>query len=242
MRWNLLKEKQKIIRIIEYVISAQIQIKVRIEGDRLKYLSRIIDIIPASNPQKPTARDDEGLALVLEKLTPDRGNDRIQQFPEAAFEFLMKEYLCRCHARYVGIGTIYPYYGLMMNLPNFIELEEKREADRISFDIPKSASAILRVADKRNDSEQLHEMGVINCSGQGLGLLVKEEDFDLLQIFNPGDRLSGIRLLSGMSVTELDGTVRHKTEIEDGEYRGNYILGLESDAAIDCCNLSALSS
>jgi len=242
MRWNLLKERQKIIRIIEYLISGQIQIKIRIEGDRLKYLSRIIEILPTPHQGNTLGADDESLALVVEKLAPDRGNNRIQQFPEAALEFLMKEYLCRCHAKYVCISSIYPHYGLIIDLPAFIELEEKREVDRITFDLPKSASAIFRVANDGNDSEQLHEMGIINCSGQGLGLLVKEEDFDLLQILKPGDRISGIRLLSGSSVTRLDSTVRHKTEIEDGEYRGDYILGLESDVAVDCDHPGAPSS
>ena len=72
MRWHLLKDKQKVIKIIEYLISREIEIRVRVEGERRKYESRFLDIVHAHH----TGSGEEGPVLVMEKLHPERGNHR----------------------------------------------------------------------------------------------------------------------------------------------------------------------
>ena len=74
---------------------------------------------------------------------------------------------------------------------------------------------------------------VINYSRQGLGLLVTKADFDLLRILKRGDRINNISLYTEWAVVNVNASVSHITKIKHGLYRGNCILGVESDEIID---------
>ena len=73
----------------------------------------------------------------------------------------------------------------------------------------------------------------MNHSSYGLGLLITEKDFNLLQILDPGDKIQEITLFAASILTKADAVVRHKTKIEDGKYKDDYILGLESTITME---------
>lgn len=231
MRWHKLKNKGKIIPIIEYLISQEREIKVRIEGEETKYFSRILKIMQGFDREDISIPLDKTPELIMEKLAPEEGNTLIQRFPVVDLEFSINNFLCRCPIHYVGISIFYPYYGLMVSFPTFVELQEKRAEERITISFPEYIYALVKV-DKDNQKDQLYELNILNCSSHGLGLLITEKDFDLLHIINPGDRISEIILFAESALMHLDGTVRHKTRIKDGEYTGNYLLGIESNTEI----------
>lgn len=120
----------------------------------------------------------------------------------------------------------------MMNLPDFVKLEEKRKNERIRPKFPEFISAIFKLA-KKGEKDQLYDLNVIDYSSHGLGLLITEKDFDLVQILSLEDKIHEITLFAAEALTTLDGTVRHITRIEEGKYESNYILGLRSNIQIE---------
>jgi hypothetical protein len=234
MSRQLLQSEEKITNIINYLISRQAEITVRIEGKETEYSSRFIEILPRSNGGGVSVSHNERPELVMEKLVPAEGNSLIQQFPEANVEFLICGHLCRCPTKYVSISTTFPHYGLIMSAPVFMELEEKRKEQRVTLESPEFISAMFKL-NKASETTQSYELNIFNYAGNGLGLLLTEKDFDLLERLNPGDKLPEITLYAESALTVLDGIVRHKTKIEDGTYQGSYIIGLESNTKIDFC-------
>jgi len=231
MSWHLLQNKEKITRVIKYLIHKQIEIKVRIEGEETRYSSRFVEMVPGSNRGDVSVSSDENLELVMDKLAPKRGNSLIQQFREVGVEVLTNKYLCRCHTKYICDNDTYPYYGLMMSFPEFLELEEKRKEERITLEFPEVVSAVFKLV-RGPEKDQSYELNILNYSDQGLDLLVTEKDFNLLQMISPGDRIPEITIFAKPGLMHMDGIVRHKTRIEDGRYKGNYVLGLESNTEI----------
>ncbi len=77
------------------------------------------------------------------------------------------------------------------------------------------------------EKDKTYVLNVYDRSKHGFGLLVTEKDFDLLKILNPGDRLRNITLYSESIMIKMDGIVRHKTKIEEGKYKGCYLLGIQ---------------
>lgn len=79
---------------------------------------------------------------------------------------------------------------------------------------------------------QSYELNILNYSDHGVGLLITEKDLNLLQMLSPGDRIPEIAIFAEPGLIHMDGTVRDKRRIEDGGFKGNYILGLESNTII----------
>lgn len=231
MSWHLLHDKEKITGIIRYLINEQIEIKVRIEGEETQYFSRFIEVVPGSDQGDVPASSDEMVELVMDKLVPERGNTLIQQFPEVGVEVLTDGHLCRCHTEYICTNNTYPYYGLMMSFPEFLELEERRRGERIMLESPEVVSAVFKLV-KGHKRDQSYELNILNYSDHGLGLLVGEKDLRLLQVLKPGDTIPQITIFAELGLIHMDGTVRHKTRIEDGRFKGAYVLGLESNTVI----------
>ena len=114
-------------------------------------------------------------------------------------------------------------------------MEEKRNEDRITLESPELLSAVLRLATE-TEKAKLCELSVLNYSSRGLGLLIAEKDFHLLQVLKPGDKIPVITLFSASTLTTLNGVVKHRTKIRTGTYKGSYILGLEMNAAVEECS------
>ena len=115
-----------------------------------------------------------------------------------------------------------------------MQFNEKRREDRITYEFPESAYVELKVK-KEPKTYKMYGLKVNDCSRHGLGMLITQEDFDLLQLLKGGDELQNMAFFSPWTVLEIDGTVRHKTKIEEGEYKGCYIMGIQSQDIIEPC-------
>jgi hypothetical protein len=119
-----------------------------------------------------------------------------------------------------------------MNIPEDIEIKEKRREERLVYQIPEVVSAEVRLGNGTKDGK-VYNLNVSDCSRYGLGLLIAEKDTELLQMINRGDTLNDITCFTKSAVMKVNGTVMHKTRIEEGRYKGCYIIGIESAEIIE---------
>ena len=113
--------------------------------------------------------------------------------------------------------------------------QEKRTEQRAVYAAKESAFVELKIVG-RPESGRMYDLKVNDCSKNGLGMLVTQKQFDLLNILDEGDTLKDISFFAPWKVFKVDGTVRHKTRIEQGAYKGCYILGIKSHNPIDYCS------
>ncbi|RPI78892.1 MAG: hypothetical protein EHM45_04920 [Desulfobacteraceae bacterium] len=90
--------------------------------------------------------------------------------------------------------------------------------------------AIFKLADSPDNQD--YELPVVNYSPHGLGLLISENEYSLAPRLCSGYEIKGIRLYAESALTLVDGIVRHVTRIEEGEYSGHFLLGIESATAL----------
>ena len=222
MDWYILDDRGKIMTIFNHLVSNGAEIEVRMDGENTIFSSRLIGIkydgVSSGIGEKPR--------LIIEKLTPDEGNVLIQSVSRIFLEFLLRENPCLCSVEYVGIGNVYPDFGLILGFPKSIEIQERRREERFTYEIPELVSAEVRLGNGTKKAN-VYDLNVINYSRHGLGLLVTRKDFDLLHGLNRGDTLSDITFFCKSDLLKVSGTVRHKTRIKDGDYRGCYIIGIE---------------
>jgi hypothetical protein len=81
-----------------------------------------------------------------------------------------------------------------------------------------------------------YQVGVIDCSSRGLGLLITEKEMELLQILKPGDKIKDLRCYAARAMITVDAEVKHITKIEEGNFKGQYIIGIESSEMIESCS------
>jgi len=230
MAWLTLDDNQKIMQVIDQVISERIEIKIRVKGEKTLFTSKIIKI----NHGSISSEMDRGPELIIEKLFPEKGNPLMGPVPEVAVEFSLNHNPCRCTVECIGSSTTPPHVGFIMSFPESLEIEEKRREERLTYDTPVVFSAGFRLA-KKSKRDKLYELNVLNCSKHGLGLLVTRKDLDLLRIVKKGDRLDDILLLTSWAMITVSGTVGHVTRIEEGKHKGCYLLGIDSHDIIASC-------
>lgn len=113
-----------------------------------------------------------------------------------------------------------------------MEGEEKRKKDRFNYGIPEFIYAEFRMG-KGSTQEKAYNLKILDCSQYGLGMVITQKDFDLLDMLNEGDELKEISFFATWTVLTVDGTVRHKTKIEEGKYESCYLIGIESQELIE---------
>jgi len=163
--------------------------------------------------------------LIIEKLYPEAGNHNIQSSPDVLFSFELDERKCIFATKYLGINTQPPEFGLIVDFPATIQIEEKRGEERIENDLMKFLSVEFKI---ERDSK-LYQLKVINLGSHGIGLIVDRENFDLVKKVNVGDTINNLKFFLPAATLTVDGKVKHKTEITQGKSKGNILLGIESD-------------
>jgi hypothetical protein len=222
MGCSIVDNREKIMTIFNSLVSNGGAIEVRMEAETSIFTSRLIGI----RYEQISSEVGEKPRLIIEKLTPDEGNVLIQSVSRIFLGFLLRENPCCCAVEYVGISNVYPNFGLILNFPESIEIQERRREERFAVEKPELVSAEVRLGNGTK-GDKVYDLNVINYSRHGLGLLVTRKDFDLLHGLNRGDTLSDITFFCKSDLLKVNGTVRHKTRITDGEYRGCYIIGIE---------------
>jgi len=230
MDWDAVLERSKIVDVMEDLASQRSELKVFVSGQRESFTSSVLKF----DRRKALSRSRKGAELIIEKVGPSRGNELIQASAELVLEFSLKENIYRCSVRYVGISSEAPYFGYMLSLPEFIEIKEKRREERFTYEMPDFVTVEFSL-DQGSGQEKVYELNVLNCSLHGLGLLITESDFDLVERLRPGDKLAGMTLYAESSMIRVEGIVRHVTKMTGGSYPGCYVLGIESQEIIENC-------
>ncbi len=83
MKWHVLDNKQKILRILQKSVSNKTEINVRIRGARNPFTSKLLKIVEAETLlELENLEIDTEAQLIIEKLNPAKGDDLIQSFPD----------------------------------------------------------------------------------------------------------------------------------------------------------------
>lgn len=219
MKFLTIKEKDKIIKIVKYLISEGAEVEVEIQGTDKSFATRAIAI-------KEFLETDR---LIVEKLHPEEGNSLIQSAPEVVFSFDVKGRPATFATKYVGIHTEHPHYGIITEFPTTLRLQEKRRAQRISNDLSKLLSVELTL---EGDDKQ-YQLRVVNIGSSGIGFIVEKRDFDLFKKINVGDQIQDVTFFLPIATMTIDATVKHMTLVKEGEFRGCYLVGIESNSLIE---------
>ena len=76
-------------------------------------------------------------------------------------------------------------------------------------------------------------LDVLNCSENGIGLLVPQKDVEILKTLDPGTVIPNMVFYAPWTLIQADATVRHLTRITTGRHNGEYVLGVESDEIVE---------
>jgi len=229
--WRQVKDRRKIQEIFERMVSKKMELKVLIDEENVRFMSRATRL----NPEEISSLGSEP-ELIIEKLFPEIGNSLIQSSSQVTLEFSIKEHFCRGKAKYVGVSNEYPYFGIMITLPQSLELaRERRRERRHTYEMPDFVSVAFSIVGK----DKVYDLGVMDCSMHGLGILVTRKDFDLVRLVKPGDRIRDIVFYSENAMIKVDGVVRHLTKMSTGKYKNSYVMGIESPEVIENCKLAS---
>lgn len=218
-----LNNRRIIVQLVNHLISKRIEIEIRFIGKKGVFTSRFIKL----KLEDPSSEIGKRLMLIIEKLWPHEGNTRIQSYSEVDAKFFINQKPCRCTLEYIGINNMAPHFGFILSFPESVKIGEKRREERIPYEISEFITVEFRLG-KKTKKDKLYELNVLNRSRHGLGIIITQKDFDLLRILHKGDKLADILFFTSWSMIKVDGIVRHITTIEEGEYKGCYLLGIES--------------
>jgi hypothetical protein len=230
MAYNRLEDKQKIVKIIEHLISTKGEIKVIVKGQNNPFSSKIIK----ADQNHPSLSNGRKSIIIIERLSPENGNSLIQSSVSVMLKFVLSDQQCFCSADYIGINSIPPHFGFLLSMPDIIEIEEKRREKRTLYEAPDFITAELFIG-KGTKEEKLYELDVIDCAAHGLGMVIPVKHLDLLKKVKKGDLIRDICFYASNAMLKIDGVVRHITKIEDGKFKGGYYIGIESKDIIPSC-------
>jgi hypothetical protein len=229
MSWLMMDNKQKILQIINYLIFERAEIKISIKEEKSLFSSRLIKL----NQEDPLSETEETPQMIIDKLIPEKGNALIQSVPNVTVGFIIKGNICRCSLKHIGISG-FPNIGFIVSFPESIQIAEKRVEERITYETPEFVSVEFRLGNNGNE-DKLYELNVYDYSKHGLGLLITQKNVNLLKQLHKGDRIEDITFFASWTMIKVSGTVRHITKIDEGKYKGCYILGIESPDIIESC-------
>jgi hypothetical protein len=221
--WRSLNNNRIIVQLVNLLISKRIEIEIRFIGVEKEFTSRFIKL----QVEDPSSEIGKRLVLIIEKLSPPKGNTHIQSYSEVDLKFFINKKPCRCTLSYIGINNTSPHFGFILSFPESVKIGEKRRGERIPYEISEFITAEFRLG-KKTKKDKLYDLNVLNRSRHGLGMIITQKDFDLLKILHKGDKIADISFFTSWSIVKVDGIVRHITKIEEGEYQGSYHLGIES--------------
>lgn len=110
MNPRYLVNRQNILQLIYQLISNRVEIEIRAIGEKPAFTSRFIKV----NQESVSSEFKKKPELIIEKLSPAKGNSLIQSLPAVGVEFLINQSLCHCTLEYIGVSSTYPYIGFIL--------------------------------------------------------------------------------------------------------------------------------
>lgn len=231
MEFSSIENKEKIVEIFRLLVSRNTDIKVRIKGEKIPFTSRVIHLNSEHNGEQ-TPRPEEISQLLIEKLTPDRGNTLIQSSQDVVVDFNLDDRSFQFDSLYTGTNSNPPYFGITMNFPELLRVRETRREKRIVIEVPEFISVEFKQK-VQGAKDKMYELKAVDYSKHGLGLLVSESNSELLEILKPGNNIKDMTFFARRTLIKVDAKVIHITEIKEGKDKGKYIIGLESNEIIE---------
>jgi hypothetical protein len=219
MEFFTINERAKIATIIKYMVSEGMDVEVEIQGADERFTTRAIGI-------KEFFETD---CLIVDKLSPEEGNVIIQSAPDLIFYFDVQGRLATFPTKYLGMDNEHPHYGLIMEFPSALHLEEQRREQRIIHGL----AEILSVEFSLEDDDKQYQLSVDNIGPSGIGLIVEKKDFDLFKKIDVGGEILDIRFFLPMATLTIDAMVKHMTLIKEGQFRGCYLVGIETRSLLE---------
>ena len=229
----LLKSRRKIAEIISLIISKNIEIKVRVKEDAAPFTSRLIHFSSPTGEELVSSAAIERAELIMQKLTPAQGNTLIQSSSDVLVECEFRHRSLRFKTRYIGISTKQPHFGIIIGFPESLEIQDTRKEERTVLTVPDFISVEFKLGKAPGKD---YQVGVIDCSSHGLGLLITKKDMKLVQMLKQGDKIKGMTCYAARAIITVDAEVKHITKIEEGNFKGQYIIGIESSEIIESCS------
>ena len=228
----VLKSKRKIAEIISLIISKEVEIKVWIQGESTPFVSTLIHYSSPAGEDLESSAAIERAELIMQKLTPAEGNTLIQSSSDILVKCEFSQRSLRFNTRYIGIGTEQPYFGIIVSFPESLEIQDTRKEERTVLAMPDFISVEFKLGKAPGKD---YQVGVIDCSSHGLGLLITKKDMELLQMLKPGDKIKEMTCYAARAMITVDAEVKHITKVEEGNFKGQYIIGVESSEIIESC-------
>jgi len=221
MPWRTIKGEAKISAIVKHLISRQRELKILIEGTKETLKARVLKL------SRIPSEEGEEAQLVIQRLGPERDNELIRPASEVWLEFIVQKKFCKCKTVCIGPAYHEGDFVLLLAFPSSVLVHEERREERISLDMLEPVSVRLTVGKAPNE-RKAYDLTVLDYSPRGLGLLVTENAFDLLEELNVGDRIRDLLVYSTWAVAKVHGKVVHKTELLAGDHKGCFMLGIKS--------------
>jgi c-di-GMP-binding flagellar brake protein YcgR len=218
------KNKKTIREAIDFLNTNKRPIRVQIGGEATCFASRIIK----ANHGDLFSRIGAGEGLIIDGLSPQTGNDLIQSRNPIRVRFSLGKSECEFTSHYVTESVEPPYFGHLITYPEALTIVERRREGRNAIGTehgPLFVRAKLTVSPSVSQ-ERSYDHQVFDISEKGVGLLVSEEQFDLLERIGIGERVE-LELYAPWTMLRADGTVRHKSKMPEGEYGDYHLLGIE---------------
>ncbi|MBW1706186.1 MAG: hypothetical protein JRJ86_13620 [Deltaproteobacteria bacterium] len=228
----VLKSRRKILEIISLIISKELEIKVWIKEGAAPFTSSLIHYSSPTGEDLESSAAIEKAGLIMQKLTPAQGNTLIQSSSDILVECEFSHRSLRFKTGYVGISTKHPHFGIIVGFPESLELQDTRKEERSALTTPDFISVEFKLGKAPGKD---YQVGVIDCSSHGLGLLITKKDMELLQMLKQGDKIKEMTCYAARAMITVDAEVKHITKIEEGNFKGQYIIGIESREIIESC-------
>ena len=225
------KSKARIRQAIDYLAVHRRPITVKMEWEPTLFDSMIVK----TDHGDPLSKTGAGGRVFIQWLSPPRGNNLIQSVSPVQVRFSLGKYKLTFTSHYITKILESPYLGHIITYPEALVLADRRRSDRHEVDsnvAPFLADARIKVRAGRS-KKKAYDLKVFDVSESGVGILVGKELFNWLERIGIGDRLKDVELYATWTMIRVDGTVRHKSKMHEGEHSGYHLLGIELDEKLE---------
>ena len=225
------KNRRRIREAIDFLNSKRRPIAIRMEGAAPRFSSRIIK----ADHGDLLTKVGMGGNLLIDPLSPKEGNDLIQSSSAIKVKFSLGRSECEFLSHYIKRSVVSPYYGHIITYPEAVTILDRRRDNRYETDhveAPLFVSARITIKTGALE-EKDYDLKVFDISENGVGVLVGGEMQALLDQMDYGKRLEEVELLASWTTIKVSGTVKHKSMVNEGKYRGRYLVGIRLDEKLE---------
>ena len=225
------KNVDRIKQAMDFLAVNRRPITVKIAEERTLFDSMIVKVDHGDSVSKIRTAG----RVFIQWLSPSKGNNLIQSARTVQVRFSLGKYKLAFTSHYITKSLESPYLGHIITYPEALVLADRRRSDRHEVDsnvAPFFAEARIKVRAGRS-KKKAYDLKVFDVSESGVGILVGKELFNWLERIGIGDRLKEVELYAPWTIVRVDGTVRHKYKMHEGEYSGYHLLGIELDEKLE---------